>query len=88
MVAVSACTTKNYSREPVAVYLFRKSVNLSFILEFKSGVIKEVSSAKMPHSFAAVEVLMKHTFFSFSAFLNVLMGSQRFSTFFLELLME
>ena len=55
--------------------MFVKSVNLSFILEFKSDIIKGVSSAKMSHSFAAVEVLMKHTFFALSPFLYVHMGS-------------
>ena len=59
----------------VVLYMFVKSVNLSFILEFKSDIIKGVSSAKMSHSFAAVEVLMKHTFFALSPFLYVHMGS-------------
>ena len=68
MAAVSAFTAGNYPHQPVAVYLFVKSVNLSLMLEFKSGVIRDVSSTKMPHSFAAVEVLMKHTFFAFSPF--------------------
>ena len=47
MGAVSAFTTGNYSRQPAAVYLFVKSANLSFMLEFKSDVIKDVSSAKV-----------------------------------------
>ena len=37
--AVSDFTPGNYSRQPVAVYLSVKSVNLSFMLEFKSDVI-------------------------------------------------
>ena len=69
MGALSAFTTGNYHRQPVAVYLF-------------------VSSGKMSQSFAAVEVLMKNTFFAFSPFLYVLMGSQGCFMFFLELLME
>ena len=74
MGAVSAFTTGNYPRQPVVLYMFVKSVNFSFILEFKSDVIKGVSSAKMSHSFPAVEVLMKHTFFAFSPFLYVLIS--------------
>ena len=88
MGAVSVFTTGNYHGQPFAVYLFVKSVNLFFMLEFKFDVIKDVSSAKMSHSFAAVEVLMKHTFFAFSPFLYVFMGNQGCSMFFLELLME
>ena len=42
---------------PTCCYRFEKSVNLSFMLEFKSDVIKDVSSAKMFPSFAAVKVL-------------------------------
>ena len=48
-----------YPRQPVAVYLFAKSVHLSFTLEFKSDVIKDVSSANMSHLYATVEALMK-----------------------------
>ena len=33
--------------------------NLSFTLEFKSDVIKDVSSANMSHLYATVEALMK-----------------------------
>ena len=68
MATVSAFTTGKYPRQPV-VYLFVKSVNLSFKLGFKSDVIKDVSSAKMSHSFTALKVLMKATFFAFSSFL-------------------
>ena len=75
MDAVSAFTTANYPCQPLGVYLFVKSVTLSFILEFKFDIIKDVSSSKMPHSFAAVKVLMKRTFFAFSPFLCLLMGS-------------
>ena len=59
MGAVSTFWMGNYPCQPVFAYLFVKSVNLSFMLEFKSDVIKDVSSAKMSHSFAAVKVLMK-----------------------------
>ena len=75
MGAVGALTMGNYPRQPVTVYLFVKSVNLSFRLEFKSDVINDISSAKMSHSFAVVEVLMKHTYFALSPFLYVLMRS-------------
>ena len=88
MGAMSTFTTKNYSRQSVALYLFMESVNFSFKLEFKSDIIKDVSSAKMSHSFAAVEVLIKHTFMAFTAFLYVLIGSQGFFMLLLELLME
>ena len=54
--AVSAFTTGNYPRQPVTVYLFVISINFSFMLEFKPDVIKDISSAKMSHSFAAVEI--------------------------------
>ena len=65
---VSAFTTDNYPPKSVAVYLFVKTVNLFFILEFKSDVIKDVSSAKLSHSLVAAKVLIKHTFFAFSLF--------------------
>ena len=45
------------------------------MLEFKSDVIKDVNSAKMSHLFAAVKVLMKHTFFAFSPSLFLLTAS-------------
>ena len=86
--AVSAFMTGNYPCQPVVVYLFEKSVNLLFTLEFKSDVIKGVNSAKMSHSFTTLKVLMKLTFFAFSSFLFLLMGSQRCSIFLLELVME
>ena len=70
------------------VLQFVKSINLDLMLEFKSEVIKDVRFAKMSDLFSAVEVLMKHTFFAFSPFLYVLMGSYRWSMFFLELLMK
>ena len=88
MVAVSAFTTGNYPRQPVVVYLFVKSVIFSLMLKFKSDIIKDVSSTKMSHSFAAVQVLMKCTFFAFSPFLFLLMGSQGCSMCLLELVME
>ena len=54
MGAVSPFTTGSYPRQPVVVYLFVISVNLSFMLQFKSDVMKNISSTKMPHLFAAV----------------------------------
>ena len=59
------------------------------MLEFKSDVIKDASSAKISHLFAAVKVLMKRTFFAFSLFLFLLVGSQECSMLLLEeLVME
>ena len=75
MAAVSAFMAGNYPHQPVAVYLFVKSVNLSFMLKSKSDVIKKVSYAKISHLFTVVEVLMKHTIFAFSLFLYLLMES-------------
>ena len=88
MGTVSTFMIGNYPGLPVFAYLFVKSINLSFMLEFKSDVIKNVISAKMSHSFAAVKVLMKRTFFAFSPFLFLLMESQGCSMFLLELIME
>ena len=78
----------NYPCQPVAVYLFVITVNFSFMLEFKPGIIKDISSAIMSHLFAAVEIITKRTFFSFGPFLILLMGSQGCSMFFLELVMK
>ena len=88
MGIVSAFTTESYPRHSVVFYLFVKSISLSFMPEFKAIVIKYVSSARMSHSFATVKVLMKCTFFAFSPFLFLLMGSQRCSMFLLKLVME
>ena len=52
----------------------------------KIDVIEDSSSIKMFLLFEAVEVLMKRTFFVFSPFLFLLIGSQGFSVFFLKLL--
>ena len=57
MGAVGAFRTGNYPRQPVAVYQFAISVNVSFTLEFKSDLIKSISSAKISRSLAAVERL-------------------------------
>ena len=48
----------------------------TFMLEFKSDIIKSVSSAKMSHSISVIEVLLKHTFYAFSSFLFLFMWSQ------------
>ena len=69
MVTVSAFTTSKYSRQAAVVCLFLKSVNLLFMLKFKSDVIKDASSANMSHSLAVVKVLMKHIFFAFIPFI-------------------
>ena len=52
----------------------------------KIDVIEDGSSIKMVLLFEAIEVLMKRTFFVFSPFLFLLIGSQGFSVFFLKLL--
>ena len=88
MDAVSVFTTGNHPLQPVTVCLFVKSANLSFMLQFKSDIIKHVSSTKMFHLFATVKVLRKHNFFVFISFLYVSMGSQGCSMFFPELVME
>ena len=49
MDSLSPFTTGNYSRQPVANYLVVISVHFSFMLEFKSYVIKDIRSAKMFH---------------------------------------
>ena len=88
MNAISAFTTGNYSRQPIVIYLFLKSVNLSFMSEFDFDVIKDVNCTKMSHSLAVVKVVIKRTFFSFSSYLFLLMGSQVRSMFLLKLVME
>ena len=45
-------------------------------MEVKSHVIKDVGFTKMPELFAIVEVLVKNTFFEFSPFIYLLVGSQ------------
>ena len=87
MDAVSTFTG-NYSHQPAVLYLFMTSVIFSLMLKFKSDIIKDVSPAKMSHSFAAGKVLMKRTFFVFSAFLFLFMRSQGCSMFLLELVMK
>ena len=57
------------------------------MLEFKPGIIKDISSAIMSHLFATVEIIMKRTF-AFGPFLILLMESQGCSMFFLELVMK
>ena len=61
---------------PFTMGNFVKFVNFSCMLESKSDVIKDVSSAKLYDLLVAVKVLMKHAFFAFSPFLYVLMGSK------------
>ena len=79
--AVSAFMMENYPRQTVVAYLFAKSAKLSFMLEFKSDIIEDVISTKMTHPFAVVKVLMKPTFFAFSSFFLLLLGSQGCSMF-------
>ena len=57
------------------------------MLEFRSDVIKDISSAKMYCLIAAVEILIKHNLFAFGPIL-FLTRRQGCFMFFLELLME
>ena len=68
MSTVSAFMTGNYPRQPALVHLLVKSINLSFMVEFKSDVSKDISSAKMSHSFTAANILMKRTFLALVPF--------------------
>ena len=45
---------------------------MSFLMELKFGVIRDVNSNKMPNSITAVEVLMEGAFFVFMFFLEFL----------------
>lgn len=47
--------------------LFLRSVNLTFLMEFKVDVIEAVRSFKISN-FATLEILMESTFFAFSPF--------------------
>ena len=49
-------TTGNYPHQHAIASVFVKSVNLSFLIEVKSGIINNISSANMSNFFAAVEV--------------------------------
>ena len=62
---------------PAAVSLFVESVNLSFMIESKPDVIKDVSFTKTSDSFATVEVLMLRTLFSFSSIFAFASGKPR-----------
>ena len=73
-----------YGQLPLPSYCcFSVFVNFPFLVEFRSDVIKDVNLAKMPDSFAAVEVKIASIFFAFSIFVLLLMGC---SMFFLKLL--
>ena len=86
--AVSTFTTGNYPRQPAVASMFVKILNLFFLVELNSDVIRDVSSAKMSDTFAAAQVLLKGTFFVFSLFLVLLVESQGCSMFLLKLLIE
>ena len=77
MSAASAFTMGNFLCQLAVAFLLLKFVNFSFLVEFKLNVLKDVSSTKMPNSFAAVQVLTERTFFAFSSFLILLVESQR-----------
>ena len=55
-----------------AGYLFVKSANVSFLLELKPDIIKDVNFALMPHS-QLLKIPMKRTF-SFRSFLYLLIS--------------
>ena len=88
MGVVSAFMMGNYPQQPAAAFLFLNSVDLSFLMEIKSDVIKDISFAKMSESFATVELLIEGTFFAFSPLIHLLVGSQGCSMFLLELLID
>ena len=88
MGAVSASVKGNYHHQLAAPLLSLNSVELSFLMEVKSDVIKDFGFAKMSELFAIVEVLIKRTFFVFSPFIYLLVGSQGCSLFLPELIVD
>ena len=54
MYAVSAFKAGNYPCQPAAAPLFLNSVDLSFLMEIKSDVMKDISSTKMYETFTTV----------------------------------
>ena len=58
---------EKFPHQPAADSLFLNSVDLSFLMEVKSDVIKDINSAK---------ILIERTFFAFIPFMYLLMGSQ------------
>ena len=78
----------NYHRQAAAASLFLNSVDLSFWIEVKSDVIKDINFATVCVAFATVEVLVERTFFAFSPLICLLVGSQGCSMFFLELIID
>ena len=62
--------------------------NFVFFMEVESNFIKEVSFAKMSDSFTTVEIIIERTFFAFSPFIYLLVGSQGCPQFLLELLVN
>lgn len=56
MGTVSAFMAGNYPHQSTAASLFVKLVNLTFLLEFKFGITKDISLAKMLDSFAVIEL--------------------------------
>ena len=88
MGTVSAFTTGNYPCQPAAASLFLNSVDLSFLMEVKSDLIKDISFAKLSESFATFEALIEHIFFAFSPFIYLLVGSQGSSLLLLKLLVD
>ena len=56
--------TGNYPHQPAAASSFLNSAYLSVLMNTKSDIIKDVSSAKMVELFATVAVQINPTFFA------------------------
>ena len=85
---LNSFTTGNYLHQLNATFLFANCVDLCLLMEDKSAVIKDVSSAKFSESFAALGVLIEFIFFTFSPFIYLLLVNQGCSMFLLEFWMD
>ena len=56
MGAVSTFTTGNYPRQPATASLCLNSVDLSFLMEVKPDVIKDINFAKISESYLNIFV--------------------------------
>lgn len=61
MNTVSVFTTWNEPRQPAASSIVVKSVTLSYSMEIKSVVIKDVVCSKISDTFATIEILIECT---------------------------
>ena len=59
-----------------------------FVEEISPDIIKDANSAKMSGSLAIAEVLIERKFFTFSPCVYLLAGSQGYSIFLLDLLID